>query len=107
MVQERVKMQPELVAAYPDLPLFDASKIRTFTDYAYMAHDQAEFLVVAMNEIKSMHESHFMTRKNKELIKEKKMLEEELSLAKSIGPGQGQTAVDQIKAELDASQKAH
>ena len=38
-----------------------------------------------MQEIKSMHESHFMTKKNKELIKEKKRLEGELDLARSIG----------------------
>ena len=31
-----------------------------------------------MNEIKEMHESHFMTKKNKELIREKKALEDEL-----------------------------
>ena len=43
-----------------------------------------------MTEIKSMHDSHFMTKKNKELIREKKRLEEELSLSKSQGPyGQG------------------
>jgi len=36
-----------------------------------------------MDEVKSMHESHFMTKKNKELMREKKALVEELSLAKS------------------------
>ena len=37
-----------------------------------------------------MHDSHFMTKKNKELMREKKRLEEELSLSKSQGPtGQG------------------
>ena len=41
------------------------------------------YLVGALNEIKSMHESHFMTKKNKELIREKKALEEELNLVKS------------------------
>ena len=50
----------------------DPSKIRTFTDYAYASHDQAEFILKAMDEIRSMHDSHFMTKKNKELIKEKK-----------------------------------
>ena len=35
-----------------------------------------------------MHDSHFMTKKNKELIREKKRLEEELSLSKSQGPSQ-------------------
>ena len=50
-----------------------------------MAHDQAEFILREMQEIKSMHDSHFMTKKNKELIKEKKRLEGELDLARSIG----------------------
>ena len=36
-----------------------------------------------MAEIKSMHDSHFMTKKNKELIREMKALQEELSLSKS------------------------
>lgn len=59
-----------------------------------------------MTEIKSMHESHFMTRKNKELIKEKKALEEELNLARSIGPGD-QEAAEQMRKQLTASQNAH
>ena len=86
MVRERLKMQEEIKKAYPDLPLLDSSKVNTYTDYAYASHDQAVFLIEAMNEIKSMHESHFMTKKNKQLIQEKKALEEELSLAKSFGP---------------------
>mmetsp|Transcript_8585 Transcript_8585/g.11860 ORF Transcript_8585/g.11860 Transcript_8585/m.11860 type:complete len:88 (-) Transcript_8585:1924-2187(-) len=86
-------MQQELLKAYPDLPVVDASKVRTFTDYAYAAHDQAVFLIEAMNEIKGMHESHFMTKKNKELIREKKALEEELNLAKSMGPAEGESAL--------------
>ena len=39
-----------------------------------------------MEEMKSMHESHFMTKRTKELMREKKALEEELSMAKSMGP---------------------
>ena len=68
MVRERLKMQEEIKKAYPDLPLLDSSKVNTYTDYAYASHDQAVFLIEAMNEIKSMHESHFMTKKNKQLI---------------------------------------
>ena len=86
MVQERLKIQEELKKAYPDLPMVDQAKVNTYTDYAYASHDQAAFLIEAMDEIKSMHESHFMTKKNKQLIQEKKALEEELSLAKSFGP---------------------
>ena len=85
LVQERLKFQPELIKAYPDMPKIDPGQIITFSDYAYMAHDQAEFILREMQEIKSMHDSHFMTKKNKELIKEKKRLEGELDLARSIG----------------------
>ena len=81
-------MQPELLRAYPDMPSFDADRIKTFTEYAYAAHDQSSFIFKAILELKSMHESHFMTKKNKELIKEKKALEEELALAKSQGPSE-------------------
>lgn len=56
------------------MALFEEAKVRTFTDYAYAAHDQSVFIFEAMNEMKSMHESHFMTKKNKELIREKKAL---------------------------------
>ena len=35
-----------------------------------------------MDEIKIMHESHFMTKRNKLLIQEKKALESELELNK-------------------------
>ena len=86
LVQERLKTQPELLRSYPDMPVIDHAKVSTFTDYAYAAHDQAGFLCKAMAEIRSMHESHFMTKKNKELMKEKKRLEEELALSKSMGP---------------------
>ena len=65
LVQERIKKQPELLRAYPDMPCFDADTIRTFTDYAYAAHDQSSFIFKAILELKSMHESHFMTKKNK------------------------------------------
>ena len=92
---ERLKIQHELLQAYPDMPQLDSSKTYGWQEYAYYAHDQVEFLYKAMNEIKSMHESHFMTKKNKELIREKKQLEEELSLSKSQGPaGGGQDMVD-------------
>ena len=50
--------------------------VHSFKDYAYAAHDQAEFLHRAMDELKSMNESHFVVKKNKELIKEKRALEE-------------------------------
>lgn len=63
-----------------------SDKVKSFTEYAYAAHDQASYLFNAINEMKSLHESHFMTKKNKELIREKKALQEELQLAKSIGP---------------------
>ena len=35
-----------------------------------------------MDEIKVMHETHFMTKRNKVLIQEKKALESELDLSK-------------------------
>ena len=44
-----------------------------------------------------MHESHFMTKKNKELIREKKRLEEELSLAQSQGPAAAQGEVEMVE----------
>ena len=78
-------MQQELQKAYPDLPLFPNNKVNTFAEYAYAAHDQASHLFNAIKEMKSMHESHFMTKKNKELIRDKKALEEELQLLKSTG----------------------
>jgi len=96
MLSERLKRQGELQLAYPELTAPDRAKIRTFNDYAYFAHDEAEFLFEAIAEIRSMHESHFMTRKNKELIKEKKALEEALSLAKSMGP-QDSEAVEHLR----------
>lgn len=72
------------------MPVLDATKTYGWNDYAYTAHDQVDYLYKAMTEIKSMHDSHFMTKKNKELMREKKRLEEELSLSKSQGPsGQG------------------
>lgn len=66
--------------SYPEMPVL-SSEVRTFTDYAYMAHDQAQFLMQAMDEIKSMHDSHFMTKKNKELLREKKALEDQLKMS--------------------------
>ena len=108
LVQERLKFQPELIKAYPDMPMMDPEQIRTFSDYAYAAHDQAEFMLREMQEIKSMHESHFMTKKNKELIKDKKRLEEELDLARSIGASDagGQEMLAQMRNQLDASQRS-
>ena len=105
LVQERLKFQPELIKAYPDMPKIDPDQIHTFSDYAYAAHDQAEFILREMQEIKSMHDSHFMTKKNKELIKEKKRLEGELDLARSIGVSDsgGQDALAQMRSQLDAS----
>jgi len=51
-----------------------------------------------MDEIRSMHDSHFMTKKNKELIKEKKALMDELSLVKSHGPvGENNEQVEQMR----------
>ena len=63
------------------MPVMELGKVKTFPDYAYAAHDQADYLCQAINEIKSMHESHFMTKKNKELMREKKDLQAELTLA--------------------------
>lgn len=79
------------------MPMIESVKVRTFTDYAYAAHDQASFIFEAINEMKSMHESHFMTKKSKELIREKKALEEELLLAKSHGPGNVEN-IEQMRA---------
>ena len=108
LLQERMKFQPELLKAYPDMPKMDPEQIRTFADYAYAAHDQAEFMLQQMQEIKSMHESHFMTKKNKELIKEKKRLEGELDLARSIGVSDsgGQDMLAQMRNQLESSQRA-
>ena len=64
----------------------DSGKITTYKDYAYAAHDMADFLLKSMEEMKSMHDTNFMTKRAKELMREKKALEEELSLAKSQGP---------------------
>ena len=90
------------------MPKMDPEQIRTFADYAYAAHDQAEFMLQQMQEIKSMHESHFMTKKNKELIKEKKRLEGELDLARSIGVSDsgGQDMLAQMRNQLESSQRA-
>ena len=49
-----------------------------------------------------MHESHFMTKKNKELMKEKKRLEAELALSQSQGPADLPTE-DLMRSQLDAS----
>ena len=108
LVNESLKMQEELLQAYPDLPKMEKSQFRTFNDYSYAAHDQATFLYEALNEIKNMHESHFMTKKNKELMREKKALIEELDLAKSVGPsGADEDMVNGMRDQLQASQKAH
>ena len=65
------------------MPVITAGEITTFQDYAYAVHDQAEFLRGAMDEIKAMHESHFMTKRNKLLMQEKKALEGELEKSKN------------------------
>lgn len=44
LVKERIKFQAELLKSYPDMPTM-SDEIRTFTDYAYAAHDQAQFLM--------------------------------------------------------------
>ena len=56
LVKERLKLQPELLKAYPEMPVIVPGEITTFKDYAYAVHDQAEFLRQAMDEIKIMHE---------------------------------------------------
>ena len=76
LVRERLKMQESLAKAYPEMPLMSLGSINSFKDYAYAAHDQAEFLHRAMDELKGMNDSHFVVKKNKELIKEKRALEE-------------------------------
>ena len=83
LVKERLQLQPELLKAYPNMPVLVAGEITTFQDYAYAVHDQAEFLRGAMDEIKAMHESHFMTKRNKLLMQEKKALEGELEKSKN------------------------
>ena len=50
------------------MPVIVPGEITTYQDYAYAVHDQAEFLKDAMDEIKIMHETHFMTKRNKVLI---------------------------------------
>ena len=104
-----MKIQQELVKAYPDMPVLDANKTYGWNDYAYASHDQVDYLYKAMTEIKSMHDSHFMTKKNKELMREKKQLQEELNLSKSQGPhGQGgEEMIESMRNQLDASQRAH
>ena len=67
-----------------------------------------------------MQASHFMTKKNKELIKEKKALQEQLSLIQSSGFNLSASGVPQtekgageedmmshMRSQLDASQRAH
>ena len=51
------------------MPRIDPDQIRTLSDYAYTAHDQAELILRQMQEIKSFHDSLFKTKKNKLLIK--------------------------------------
>ena len=83
LVKERLRIQADLAKAYPDMPVMSLETVNSFKDYAYAAHDQAAFLHRAMDELKSMNESHFVVKKNKELIREKKALEDQLSLAQS------------------------
>ena len=65
------------------MPVITPGEINTYQDYAYAVHDQAEFLKDAMDEIKIMHETHFMTKRNKLLMQEKKALEAEMELKTS------------------------
>ena len=51
------------------MPRIDPDQIHTLSDYAYTAHDQAELILREKQEIKSVHDSQFMTKKNKLLIK--------------------------------------
>lgn len=44
LVTERLKIQPELLKAYPDMPVLNTRQSYNWTDYAYVAHDQVEFL---------------------------------------------------------------
>ena len=76
LVKERLRIQADLAKAYPDMPVMSLETVNSFKDYVYAAHDQAEFLHRAMDELKSMNESHFVVKKNKELMREKKALEE-------------------------------
>ena len=71
------------------------------SDYAYALHDQAMFLRNAIEEMRQMQDSHFMTKRNKELIREKKRLEEELSQQKSMGDTVSKNTADQLKALQD------
>ena len=118
LVRERIKIQAGLAKAYPDMPVMSPNSVNSFKDYAYAAHDQAEFLHRAMDELKSMNESHFVVKKNKELIREKKELVEQLSLARSQGPSESTAqfaGMDEIRNQLDmekgksekAGQKLH
>ena len=79
------------------MPIIVPGQIVTFQDYAYAVHDQAEFLREAMDEIKVMHETHFMTKRNKVLIQEKKALENELELCKTQSDSSYKQMSDQNK----------
>jgi len=85
------------------MPVIDHAKVSTFADYAYAAHDQAEFLSLAMEEIRSMHDSHFMTKKTKELMKDKKRLEAELAITKSPGTSADRGTYDTMQSKYDST----
>ena len=72
-----------MLKAYPTMPTIDIGEINSVQDYAYALHDQAIFMRDAIESMRQLQDTHFMTRKNKELIKANKALEEELSLHKS------------------------
>ena len=39
LVKERLTLQPELLKAYPEMPVIVSGEITTFQDYAYAVHD--------------------------------------------------------------------
>lgn len=49
-------------------------EIHTYQDFAYVSHDQNDFLRGALKEFQIMIENHFMTKRNKALMAEKKEL---------------------------------
>ena len=83
LVRQSMLKQPELLKAFPTMPQINPGDISNFQDYAYALHEQTEFMRGAIEEMRQLQDKHFMTKKNKELIREKKALEEELSLHKS------------------------
>jgi len=56
------------------MPQIKQSEIVTFQDFAYAVHDQSEYIRKAFDDLKIMQESHFMTKRNKQLMLETKEL---------------------------------